>query len=125
MNRKQASEFAAKWIEAWNKKDVDAVLRHYDDQAKFISPKAAALVGNPVIEGKDALSQYWRLAAQKIEKIEFKLDHVVWDSDTCELIVFYEANLNGVRTRACELMKFDTSGRQLSGEAMYGAPIIS
>ena len=43
----------------------------------MISPKAATFVGNPVIEGKRALSEYWHLAAKKIEKIEFKLDHVV------------------------------------------------
>ena len=62
-------------------KDVDAVLKHYVEDARFISPKAATFVGNPVIEGKKALSEYWYLAAKKIEKIEFKLDHIVWDSN--------------------------------------------
>jgi hypothetical protein len=75
------------------------------------------------VNGKKALLQYWQLAAKKIEKIEFKLDRIVWDSVSNELVIFYEANLNGVRSRACETMKFDSSGRQLSGEAMYGAPI--
>lgn len=123
MNRIEANAFATNWIRAWNKKDVDAVLEHYVEDAKFISPKAASFVGNPVIEGKRALSEYWRLAAKKIEKIEFKLDHIVWDSDSNDLIIFYEANLNGVCSRACEAMKFDSSGRQVSGEAMYGALI--
>ena len=76
-----------------------------------------------MIEGKKALSEYWRLAAKKIEKIEFKLDHIVWDSDSNYLIIFYEAKLNGVCSRACEAMKFNSSGRQVSGEAMYGAVI--
>jgi hypothetical protein len=75
------------------------------------------------VEGKKALSEYWQLTAKKIEKIEFTLDHIVWDSDSNELVIFYESNLNGVCSRACEMMKFDSSGRQLSGEAMYGAPI--
>jgi hypothetical protein len=39
------------------------------------------------------------------------------------LIIFYEANLNRVCSRACEAMKFDSFGRQVSGEAMYGALI--
>src|SRR5262245_65160279 len=77
MNRIEANAFATNWINAWNKKDVDAVLEHYVEDAKFISPKAASFVGNPVIEGKRALSEYWHLAAKKIEKIEFKLDHIV------------------------------------------------
>jgi len=122
MNRIEANQFAENWISAWNRKDVNAVLEHYVDDAKFVSPKAATFVGNSVVVGKKALSQYWELAAKKIERIEFTLDHIVWDSEANELVMFYEANLNGVCHRACELMKFDSSGRQLSGEAMYGAP---
>jgi ketosteroid isomerase-like protein len=123
MDRIEANAFATDCIRAWNKKDVDAVLEHYVEDAKFISPKAASFVGNVVIEGKKALSEYWHLAAKKIEKIEFKLDHIVWDPDSSELVIFYEANLNGVCSRACEAMKFDSSGRQISGEATYGAII--
>ena len=123
MNRIEANEFAANWISAWNRKDVNAVLDHYVGDAKFVSPKAATFVGNSVVEGKKALSEYWQLAAKKIEKIELALDHIVWDSDSNELVIFYDANLNGVCSRACEMMKFDPSGRQVSGEAMYGAPI--
>ena len=102
MNRIEANAFTTNWIRAWNKKDVDAVLEHYVEDAKFISPKAASFVGNPVIDGKKALSEYWHLAAKKIEKIEFKLDHIVWDPESNDLIIFYEANLNGVCSRACE-----------------------
>jgi ketosteroid isomerase-like protein len=123
MNRAEAQEFAANWIRAWNRKDVDAVLSHYVENAKFVSPKAAAFVGNAIVDGKIALAQYWHTAAKKIETIEFKLDHIVWDSAANELVVFYEANLNGVRSRACERMTFDASGRQLSGEALYGAAV--
>ena len=123
MDRIEAEEFAANWISAWNRKDVDAVLKHYADDAIFVSPKAAAFVGYSVVEGKQALSQYWHLAAKKIEKIEFTLDHIVWDADAKELVIFYEANLDGSRSRACEAMKFDSSGQQVLGEALYGAPI--
>ena len=123
MNRIDAHTFATSWIKAWNRKDLDAVLEHYVDDAKFISPKATTFVGTPVIKGKKGLSEYWHLAAKKIGKLEFKLDHILWDSDSNELVIFYEANLNGVCSRACEAMKFDSAGRQISGEAMYGALI--
>jgi ketosteroid isomerase-like protein len=102
MNRSEASEFAENWISAWNRKDVNAVLEHYVEDAIFVSPKAAIFVGNSVLKGKKALSQYWQLAARKIEKIEFTLDHTVWNYASNELVIFYEANLNGVRSRACE-----------------------
>jgi ketosteroid isomerase-like protein len=123
MNRCEANKFALNWIRAWNRKDVNGVLEHYTEDAKFVSPKAATFVGNPIVEGKRALSRYWQLAAIKIEKIEFTLDHIVWDSTSNELVIFYEANLNGVCSRACETMKFDSFGKQVSGEAMYGASI--
>jgi ketosteroid isomerase-like protein len=123
MNRSEANEFALNWIRAWNRKDVNGVLEHYTEDAKFVSPKAATFVANPIVEGKKALSRYWQLAAIKIEKIEFTLDHIVWDSASNELVIFYEANLNGVCSRACETMKFDSFGKQVSGEAMYGASI--
>ena len=122
MNRIDAKRFAERWISNWNSKDVDAVLAHYVDNATFISPKAAGLVGNAVLNGKDALALYWRTAAAKIT-IHFTLDRIVWDGEANELVVFYEANLNGVRTRTCETMRFDRTGRQLSGEALYGAAI--
>jgi ketosteroid isomerase-like protein len=123
MNRTEAHEFAENWISAWNRRDVDAVLAHYAENVKFVSPKAATFVGNPVVNGKKALSRYWHVALEKIAKIEFKLDQIVWDSESNELVIFYEAKLNGVYSRACESMKFDSSGRQVSGEAMYGAAL--
>ena len=50
-----------------------------------------------------------------------QLDHAAWDERRRELNVVYEANLNGESKRACEIMQFDTSGRQIGGEAIYGA----
>jgi ketosteroid isomerase-like protein len=123
MNRNDAQQFAERWIAAWNRKDVNAVLAHYADDATFISPKAAIFTGHAVVKGKDALAQYWRTGASKLAIIEFTLDRIVWDGDARELVVFYEANLNGTRSRACEAMTFDHAGRQIFGEALYGAAV--
>jgi ketosteroid isomerase-like protein len=116
-------EFAARWVAAWNRRDVDAVLAHYVDDATFISPKAQLFVGTPVIRGKEALERYWRTASAKLDTLEFKLERAVWDGDSRQLVVLYEANLNGAKTRTCELMSFDAQGRQISGEAFYGAAV--
>lgn len=48
---------------------------------------------------------------------------LIADEKRRELNVVYEANLNGERKRACEIMQFDASGRQIRGEALYGAII--
>ena len=55
--------------------------------------------------------------------MQFKLDHASWDERRRELNVVYEANLNGERKRACEIMHFEPQGRQIRGEALYGAAV--
>jgi hypothetical protein len=115
--------FAESWIAAWNHRDVEAVLAHYSETAQFVSPVASNLVGRPMLRDKKELEAYWRTALARISSLEFKLDHAAWDENRRELNVVYEANLNGERKRACEIMQFDASGRQIRGEALYGAII--
>jgi ketosteroid isomerase-like protein len=33
--------FAETWIAAWNRRDIDAVLVHFADEAQFVSPGRA------------------------------------------------------------------------------------
>lgn len=113
--------FADEWIAAWNRRDADAVLAHYTDDAQFVSPIARAVVGHSVLRDKQELAAYWRAGLARIATLEFRLDHAVWDERRRELVVVYEANLNGERKRACEIMRFDAAGRQVGGEALYGA----
>jgi steroid delta-isomerase len=74
-----------------------------------------------VLRNKKELEDYWHAALDRISILEFKLDHASWDVRRRELNVVYEANLNGESKRACEVMQFDASGRQIRGEALYGA----
>ncbi len=115
--------FAESWIAAWNRRDVEAVLTHYADDAQFVSPVARNSVGRSTLENKKELGDYWRAALARISTLEFTLDHAAWDAKRRELNVVYEANLNGERKRACEIMQFDAAGRQVRGEALYGAII--
>jgi steroid delta-isomerase len=115
--------FAESWIAAWNLRDVEAVLAHYAEEAQFVSPVARNFVGRPTLRNKKELEDYWHTALARISTLEFKLDHAAWDEKRLELNVVYEANLNGERKRACEIMQFDAAGRQVKGEALYGAII--
>jgi ketosteroid isomerase-like protein len=121
MTRSEMENHARAWIDAWNRRDVDAVLGHYVDDAVFVSPKALTFVGTARISGKDQLAAYWRTASQKIQTLIFRLDRVICDPEGREMVVLYEATLNGTTSRACELMRFDAAGRQIGGEALYGA----
>ena len=123
MTYESMMRFADAWIANWNARDVDAVLAHFADDAQFVSPIASSFVGRPVLQNKRELADYWRTGLSRITTLEFKLDHASWDERRRELTVVYEANLNGERKRACEIMQFDASGRQVRGEALYGAVI--
>jgi ketosteroid isomerase-like protein len=125
MTRDEAMLFAQRWIENWNRKDVEGVLSHFADDTRFTSPTAATLMGTPAVEGKAALRRYWETAVSRIERIYFTLDYALWDADRQELCVVYIADLDGRRKRACELMRFDASDRQVAGEALYGVDVQS
>jgi ketosteroid isomerase-like protein len=71
--------FAENWIAAWNRRDVDAVLAHFADDAQFMSPVARNFVGRPVLRNKQELADYWRAALDRISILEFRLDHATWD----------------------------------------------
>ncbi len=96
---------------------------HYAEEAQFVSPVAGNLMGRTILRNKKEIENYWRAALARISTLVFKLDHAAWDEKRRELNVLYEANLNGERKRACEIMQFDALGQQIKGEALYGAII--
>ena len=62
MTRDGMQEFAAAWIDAWNRRDLEAVLAHFAEDARFRSPKALVLTGRAELHGKPALRAYWQAA---------------------------------------------------------------
>jgi uncharacterized protein (TIGR02246 family) len=122
MNRMQMEAHARGWIDAWNERDVDAVLEIFAEDAEFVSPVALRFTGESTIRGRANIEAYWRKALAAIQTLVFELDAVVCDEDRSEMVVLYVAQRNDVNTRACELMRFH-AGRQIYGEALYGAPV--
>ena len=123
MTKEQMHAFAVDWVSAWNRRDIAAVLRHFADDAKFLSPRAREVTGQPLVVGKPALEEYWRRALARIGTMVFRLDHVVADPARREIVVVYDRLLDGKSIRACEIMRFDETGRQIWGEALYGAAL--
>lgn len=125
MTRDQMRRHAEAWIAAWNNGDVDRVLVDFADDARFVSPRAQQIAGQAELRGKAALGAYWRAAMAKHGRPRFRLDHVVCDVERGEMLVVYDRLNDGKTVRACELMRFDSDGRQIYGEAMYGAEMLS
>ena len=125
MDRQAAQRFAEDWIVNWNRKDVPAIVKHFAEDAVFISPRAASVAGNAVQKGRVALTAYWTAAAARAVGLRFVLNRVLWDEDGQELLVLYTSIRDSGAVRACELMRFDADGKQTYGEALYGAAVES
>jgi len=113
--------FATQWADAWTRRDVDEVLRHYADDAVFTSPKAETITGRGKMTNKTELEAYWREAVRRIPTVRFDLHHAWWDAASRTLTIVYTADLAGKKTRACEVLRFGENGKVVEGEAFYGA----
>ncbi len=122
MDRKQSEQFAEEWIHNWCTRDVEAIVSHFAEDARFVSPVAAKRTGNALVVGRDALRSYWAVV-HTFRTFAFALERTVWDEERRELVIVYTREVDGRRDRACELLRFDESGMVLEGEAMYGAEI--
>jgi len=120
-----AQQFARDWIAAWNRRDAEAVLAHYAEDAVFISPKAERILGNGLVEGKAALRSYWQAALARSKKLEFTLEAASYSPRSETLTVLYQASVDGQPpVRAGEIMRF-RAGRIVRGEALYGATVMT
>jgi hypothetical protein len=70
MTHESMMMFAETWIAAWNRRDIDAVLAHFAEEAQFVSPVALDFVGRPVLRNKKELEDYWRRALDRISVLE-------------------------------------------------------
>jgi hypothetical protein len=122
MNREEAGRYAREWIREWRERDVDAIVSHFTEDARFVSPVAAKRTGSPVVIGRDALTRYWSVV-HSFGTFRFNLDRVIWDDATQELAIVYTREIDGRHDRACEILRFNAAGQVEAGEAMYGAEI--
>lgn len=114
------ARFAKDWAEAWNRRDVEAVLAHFHESVTFTSPTALAVVGTPVVHGKAALRAYWNQALGMITSLRFDLDRALWDASKRELAIIYTSHVDGKRKRMSENLVFDASGLVISAEVFHG-----
>lgn len=78
MNDINAIEFAREWESAWNRRDVESVLKHFHEDVVFTSPvaKQIGFAEDGVVKGKDALRRYWILGLEKSPGLRFQVTTV-------------------------------------------------
>lgn len=116
--------FASTWIEAWNRRDIDALVSHYTPDARFVSPVAAKRTGSSVVIGREALADYWS-GARQYRRFVFTFESLAWDPIRMVLVIIYRRQVNDTNDRAVEIFHFNPDGLVRAGEAMYGAADIN
>jgi hypothetical protein len=123
MTSDDARGFAAQWAEAWNSRNIEEVLAHFDDDVEFTSPTALAVMGTPIVRGKGSLREYWTKALTRIAALRFGVDRVVWDPDSRELAIIYTAEIDGKAKRVSENLRFNAVGQVAVAEVFHGVAL--
>jgi hypothetical protein len=116
-----AQRFARAWVEAWNRRDVEAVLAHFAEDATFVSPKAEVVVGQGRLTNKPDLRRYWQAALAQVGSLRFALDVAAWSPAEQQLTILYTSFVDAQPPRrVAEILRFQ-GDLVVSGEALYGA----
>lgn len=101
-------QFAAEWIDAWNRHDLDRILSHYEDAIEFYSPFIVLLGFNDTghIRGKEALSAYFRKGLDAYPDLTFALHQVLTGAGS---VVIYYTSVNG--RKAAEVFELSVAGK--------------
>lgn len=120
MTADDARTFAARWAEAWNRRDIEQVLADFHDDVVFTSPTALAVMGIPTVRGKESLRAYWTTALSRLTSLRFTVDRVAWDADNRELAIIYTAETDGKARRVSENLVFNCAGQVVVAEVFHG-----
>jgi acyl-CoA thioester hydrolase len=121
LDEASAQQWARDWIEAWNRRDVEAVLARFAEEAVFFSPKAEAVMGKPRVGNKAELRAYWLQAIARIGTLHFTLDQAIWSASAQALTILYRTAVDAQPARrAAEVLHFQ-GDRVVRGEGLYGA----
>jgi ketosteroid isomerase-like protein len=107
--------FAATWVSAWNRRDVEAVLTHFAEDVVFTSPTAARVVpeSGGIVRGKGALRAYWLRALEGNPDLHFTLIGVYAGVET--IVLHYRNQLGQL---VSEVMTF-RDGLVVAGHATH------
>lgn len=108
LTAEQGQHFAERWIEAWNRHDLDAILAHYHPEVEFISPFVIRLLDRPdgALHGVEALRDYFARGLSAYPDLHFQLHSVLLGVGSVTLHYRSVNNLS-----AAEVMELDEEGR--------------
>lgn len=114
INEKFIEAFAADWIDAWNRHDLERILSHYDESFEFSSPVLAKLIPSSGgrLTGVVAARAYWSQALSLRPDLHFELVAVLKGVESA--VIYYK----GLSGKLCaEFFVFGADGHVLSSHA--------
>lgn len=107
MDIKAARQTARSWCDAWNRRDLDAVLDHYAEDVEVCSPLVVKRLGvaDGWLKGKPALRDYFAIGMGN-SALRFDLEDVRLGVNA--MVVLYNRE-NGIRVS--DTVEFDASGK--------------
>lgn len=86
----ETKQIAIQWFDAFNKHDLEALLSLYAENAKHYSPKLKIHQPetNGLIEGKEALRNWWRDAFTRLPELHYEVIRIMNEDDQ----IFMEYN---------------------------------
>jgi 2-hydroxychromene-2-carboxylate isomerase len=118
LSHEAARRSATAWVNAWNHRDLDAIVAHYADDVQVCSPRVLERTGSRDgwLRGKDALRAYFALGLT-IPGLHFDLVDVTVGIGA--MTVIYRRETGVLVTDTCEL---NAEGRIVRMVACYSAP---
>ena len=115
MERGFAGRFANDWIAAWNSRDLERILDHYEDDFEMSSPVIATLAGESSgkLRGQAAVRTYWARALENAPHLHFELLTALAGVDS--VTVYYR----GYSGLAAEVLHFGPHGKVRAAQAHY------
>jgi hypothetical protein len=109
---------AVAWVDAWNRRDLEAILAHYADDVALCSPRVVERMGaaDGWLRGKAALRVYF---ARGLETPGLRFELVDVTVGVGAITVVYRRETGALVTDTSEL---DGEGRIVRMVACYGAP---
>ena len=115
LTQAQAEQKARDWCDAWNRRELDAVLDHYAEDVEVCSPLVVKRMGRAdgVLHGKDELRAYFGRGMTN-DKLRFEFEDVRLGAGWMTVLYTRE---NGMRVS--DTMKLDADGRAVQMIACY------
>ncbi|MDO8953334.1 MAG: nuclear transport factor 2 family protein [Gammaproteobacteria bacterium] len=112
IDRKQAWEFAHEWLDAWNKHDIDLIMRHYDNSIEFCSPIVQKVLGiqDGIVKGNQNLRDYFSRQLKAFPTLQFQLLDVF--ASPKSIVLYYKIN-RGLMAAECMILNAEMKAIQV------------